>query len=437
MQPLPAPTARPVFIIGSPRSGTSILTWCLGQHPNLLPCEESDWIGPFSLQVAAHYAIGSARGERSQLAALGVREEDFLVRIGDAIDHIVVSHRHRLERNSGQVGIADPSQITGGFAISRDRDEPKSRWVDGTPEYAFHVYGLHRMFPGARFVHITRDVDEVVASMLNFRKDDGTPLAATEQRAYAHWLRAARACVRAERALGPDRVHRLRLVDLIEQPRVALTGILEFLEEPFADACLEPLCTRINSTPAEDGSAHTPVAPDQATIRKARELSRLLQQPRDAEVPQPSALQAMHKDFSERVEYARHLDSRYRRARRMLAAALESDDGTVAARMCDLPEMAAPQTPRLRAALNACAVLIGVQLPAALAALIASRRWPGLPAWRIGLGWLSLALVAAAGYMWLRRAGLRQRLQRLFGGAARAVAPAPEQTTTANEETRR
>ena len=32
---------KPVFIIGSPRSGTSILTWALGQHPNLYPLEET------------------------------------------------------------------------------------------------------------------------------------------------------------------------------------------------------------------------------------------------------------------------------------------------------------------------------------------------------------------------------------------------------------
>src|SRR5258707_13348198 len=40
---------KPILIVGAPRSGTSILAWCLGQHPNILPQEESNWLGPFHI----------------------------------------------------------------------------------------------------------------------------------------------------------------------------------------------------------------------------------------------------------------------------------------------------------------------------------------------------------------------------------------------------
>ncbi|PYX06405.1 MAG: hypothetical protein DMG88_18450 [Acidobacteria bacterium] len=33
---------KPIFIVGSGRSGSTILTWRLGQHPNIIPQEESD-----------------------------------------------------------------------------------------------------------------------------------------------------------------------------------------------------------------------------------------------------------------------------------------------------------------------------------------------------------------------------------------------------------
>ena len=42
---------RPIFVVGSPRSGTSILTWCLGQHPNIIPLEESGWMGDFAIEA--------------------------------------------------------------------------------------------------------------------------------------------------------------------------------------------------------------------------------------------------------------------------------------------------------------------------------------------------------------------------------------------------
>jgi hypothetical protein len=43
---------RPIFVVGSPRSETSILTWCLGQHPNILPLAESGWMGDLQLTLA-------------------------------------------------------------------------------------------------------------------------------------------------------------------------------------------------------------------------------------------------------------------------------------------------------------------------------------------------------------------------------------------------
>ena len=69
---------KPIFIVSSGRSGSTILTWCLGQHPNILPQEESDWLGPFAIDAASGYQRGTARGERGQLSANFVQREEFL-----------------------------------------------------------------------------------------------------------------------------------------------------------------------------------------------------------------------------------------------------------------------------------------------------------------------------------------------------------------------
>ena len=53
---------RPIFVVGSPRSGTSILAWCLGHHPNIFPVPESNWMGDFAVNVAKSYQVGAARG---------------------------------------------------------------------------------------------------------------------------------------------------------------------------------------------------------------------------------------------------------------------------------------------------------------------------------------------------------------------------------------
>src|SRR5436190_738263 len=66
------PTNKPIFVVGSPRSGTSILTWCLGQHPNMFALPESAWMGDFAIDLGIRYQIGTARGNRSVLSAMHI-----------------------------------------------------------------------------------------------------------------------------------------------------------------------------------------------------------------------------------------------------------------------------------------------------------------------------------------------------------------------------
>src|SRR5207248_7543247 len=93
---MPPPVERinkPIFIVGSGRSGSTILTWCLGQHPNIIPQEESNWLGPFAIDAAVGYQRGSARGERGQLSANFILREEFLSRFGQTINQLLLSHR--------------------------------------------------------------------------------------------------------------------------------------------------------------------------------------------------------------------------------------------------------------------------------------------------------------------------------------------------------
>src|SRR5439155_960967 len=235
---------KPIFVVGSPRSGTSILTWCLGQQPNILVQPESNWIGPFAGDVAIRHEIGSAHGEHSQLSALDVRREEFMAHFGNSINDLVLSHRRQFEMNLRSSALRDSSKVHEGFQIVRSlsgygqedstppqssqssssyafgdvikfdarkaispksigvgadarllgvccyelsitkQSDSKSCWVDGPPEYSFYICGLRKLFPGALFIHIVRDVDAVVRSLLNFNHLAGNNLIANEQQAY-------------------------------------------------------------------------------------------------------------------------------------------------------------------------------------------------------------------------------------------------------------
>ena len=314
MPSLVEPITKPIFIVGSGRSGSTILTWCLGQHPNILPQEESDWLGPFAIDAAIGYERGTARGEWGQLSANFIQRDELLSCLGEAINGLILSHRGQFE-NAGlreRAGRYPPA-----FNISRSGDEPKSRWVDGTPEYSFYICGLRKLFPEARFVHLVRDVTEVVRSLLNFYPG-GVRLVANEQSAYERWSRAVTACVEAEEAYGPRVVRRMRYSDLRDQPKRFVKALLDFLGEPYAPECLEPLAQRINSANvAVDFDSRDP-ATDPAIVERAKQLSDQLQT--CPQQPEASAriAQKMESEFNQHVQYFRDLGRKYTEAQQLI-----------------------------------------------------------------------------------------------------------------------
>jgi hypothetical protein len=312
-------TPMPVFVIGSPRSGTSILTWCLGQHSNLLPLEESAWMGDFAADVGARHLNGSRRGERSQLVALGVSRDALMAGFGEAIDRTILAHGQALgraqARDAARFGVNDADAR---FRLLRTQHERKRRWVDGTPEYSFHVFGLGKLFPQARFIHIVRDVEAVVASMLNFHHVEGQPLVADANAAYAYWYAAANACHQAECALGSGVMHRVRYTELIANPQIVLREVLAFLGEDFEPACLEPLEKRINSSRVPENFRVDTTGADTQQWQRAAELNRLLRTTPQNPLATSSARAELEAAFDARVAFVAGLDEEYARAQQLV-----------------------------------------------------------------------------------------------------------------------
>ena len=304
---------RPIFVVGSPRSGTSILTWCLGHHPNIFPVPESNWMGDFAVNVALAYRVGAARDYYSILSAMDIPNDELFAAFGRSINDLILGHRTDLERKRFAKRIElkiDPRWIKAASTAAG----PKTCWVDGTPEYSFHIYGLRKLFPQALFVHLVRDVRAVVRSMINFHRVTEIRLVANEEEAYRYWIRTVSACLVAERAYGPSVVYRIGYADLINEPESTMRSLLDFLSEPYTARCLEPLSQRINSSNVSDDFKADHPATDPAVVEDATRLNRDLEQTAQPAAASRAAADEMEAAFAKRVQYMATLDSQYQRA---------------------------------------------------------------------------------------------------------------------------
>lgn len=214
-------TAEPVFIIGSPRSGTSILSKSLGEHSGFWSADETQilWDLFQDDRIAAHYR----RGELSWLRRQEVPPRQFLAYLGLGINVLLT------ERAGGR------------------------RWIDDTPIYTLIVDRVSALFPGARFLHILRDGRHVVRSMMSYLEIyEGDPAAipwATDFRAACVAWRAHVASALELEEREPERVLRVSYEGLVADAENRFREILDFLGAPPEDgpaACLRS--TRINSS---------------------------------------------------------------------------------------------------------------------------------------------------------------------------------------------
>jgi hypothetical protein len=282
-------TPRPVFIIGSYRSGTSVMTWALGQHPNLFPLEETHFVYKLAVDLDYLYELGARPGLRSFIGLAQLTSREFRTHFGRACSDLIESSRQRTVSHAGSEEFLDKRTIN--IDLKFSTRDPKRRWIDGTPENAHYVLALLRMFPAAKFIHILRNPKQVAASLMHFSSAGGRDY--KEEEAYCTWTQMVQACALAEGALGSERVLRLRYDDIVAEPEATMRRCLAFVGEEFNDDCLLPLREKINSSRYDnigDDSIEANIGAPEPWISKAFGLYRQLLEERQPSTGRLSAL---------------------------------------------------------------------------------------------------------------------------------------------------
>jgi Sulfotransferase family len=214
---------RPIFLVGSPRSGTTLLSTMLHAHPRLAMPPETSFL-LMAYRSRAEYGDLRIEQNRRRLARMmtgrGTRFVDLGLDRGEIIEQIAAG--------PPTVGSA-AGTIWRAFAHSRG----KARWGDKRPAYWRDTGMVLRMFPDAQIVHLVRDGRACVASLKRVEWWTTGSIGAM-----ATWVLADRELRRAGRRLPTDAYHRLRYEDLVADPRSELDRLCAFLGEDFDERML-------------------------------------------------------------------------------------------------------------------------------------------------------------------------------------------------------
>lgn len=210
-----------VFIIGPPRSGTTLLSYMLDGHSSLAVMVESHLFGIYR-KVAAQ--LGDRFPEHWPELAHRIGTSRPFAYIEPGIDPGGLDHRP----------IADYAAMTRAILETWTEQRGKEVWVEKTPCHTLHWRYLVDHFPDAKFVAIVRDPRPSTASLIKARFGPSAISAATRQ-----WVHYCHALDDLRRA-APRRLHLLRYEDLVHEPRTTLAKICRFLGIELEEAMLSP-----------------------------------------------------------------------------------------------------------------------------------------------------------------------------------------------------
>lgn len=217
---------RPIFVVGCPRSGTTMFTLMLHAHSRIAMPPETRFVLAM-LRRRLEFGDLRVRQNRRKLARAMTRSRGLRIRdLG--ID------RKQLRRTVVAGAPTVGSAVGAAFRAYAARFD-KPRWGDKRPSHFRNVEAIRALFPEAQFIHLVRDPRDCAASLKR------VPWGAHDVAwATAMWTQAIDLGRRHARTLAADTYLEIRYEDLVADPRAVLHTVCDFLGEEFEEGMLEP-----------------------------------------------------------------------------------------------------------------------------------------------------------------------------------------------------
>ncbi len=242
---------RPIFIIGSERSGTTLVLAILACHPRIA-VPEVTWYYPRFRPYLHTYGDLGIIGNFNLLAhemAYGLRVPFW--RMQDANP---ATFGNEIATRAAEID----QSFAGIFAAMFERyanHVNKPRWGEKTPGNVFYIDRILEDFPNAQFIYIYRDCRDASAEFIDSQFGPTNAYSAAVM-----WRDGQQAVKPFRETLSTDQWFNIKYEDFVGDPVVHLKRMCAFLGEDYDDALMEfhttPVAQRRGKTKDNWALAH-------------------------------------------------------------------------------------------------------------------------------------------------------------------------------------
>ncbi|MES2466729.1 MAG: sulfotransferase [Verrucomicrobiota bacterium] len=217
------PTLPVPFLVGAPRSGSTLLRMMLDANSQLAIPPETGFLTGIREQ-AGHPCTVERVVEWMTTYPAGQAPvwNDFQM------------SRDSLEKALRGLPALNLAEAVGCFYRLYASGQNKPRWGDKTPGYAQHMEAIRALIPESKFIHLIRDGRDVALSLRAQPFSPGPTM--TDQAKL--WMEMTAAARRSAEGLGG--CMEVRYEQLVRDPEPVLREICVFLELPFEPGMLHP-----------------------------------------------------------------------------------------------------------------------------------------------------------------------------------------------------